>query len=259
MYDLHSHILPGVDDGAKTMDDAMQMAIVAADGGTRVMLTTPHRKDITENFSVGYIQHLLGEFNEDIEKKGLKLRLLSGMENHLDLDLPTELDQGRALRINGSRYALVELPFFGRPNYIEEVLFEIQLKGTTPVLAHPERIEAIQKDPDLLVRLVERGMLSQITAGSIVGHFGGEVRRLTRSLLRRGLVHVIASDTHFPSGPRSPVLLPGLEAAAQIVGLDSARAMVIDTPKAIFDDQPVNGEGPKVEEILPRWWSFWRR
>ena len=258
MYDLHSHILPGVDDGAKTMDEAVRMATVASEAGTRVMLTTPHRKDITESFSVSHIQALLGELNDDIEKRGLELRLLSGMENHLDLELPKEFDEGRALRMNGSRYALVELPFFGRPNYLEEVLFSVQLKGITPVLAHPERIEAIQEDPEILVGLVERGMLSQVTAGSIVGHFGGKVKRLTRSLLRRGLVHVIASDTHFPAGPRSPVLTPGLEAAVEIVGQDRARAMVTDTPRAILDDQPVEVEAPRADERRRRLWRLWR-
>ena len=258
MYDLHSHILPGVDDGAKTMDHAVQMATVAVENGTRVMLTTPHRKDVTEGFSVSCIQELLAELNGEVEKRGLELKLQPGMENHLDLELPKELDEGRAIRINGSRYALVELPFFARPNYLEEVLFSVQLKGITPVLAHPERIEAIQEDPDLLVGLVERGMLSQATAGSIVGHFGSKVRRLTRSLLRRGLVHVVASDTHFPSGPRSPVLTPGLEAAAEIVGRDRARAMVTDTPKAILDDQPIELEAPRADERRRRWWRLWR-
>ena len=84
-----------------------------------------------------------------------------------------------------------------------------------------------------LVEFVERGMLSQVTAGSILGHFGGKIRRFTNRLLREGLVHVIASDAHFPNGPRSPKLTDGVEAAARAVGEEKARAMVVDTPKAI--------------------------
>lgn len=259
MYDLHSHILPGVDDGAKTMDDAIEMARVAAENGTRVMWATPHRRDITENFSVSYVRDLVAEMNAKLETLAIDLKLQVGMENHLDLDLPDEIAGGRALRLSDSRYALVEMPFFGHPNYLEEILFDIQVQGVTPVLAHPERIEAIQRDPLLLAKLVERGMLSQVTSGSIVGHFGGKIKRLTRSLLRRGLVHVIASDTHFPAGPRSPELDPGVVAAIAIVGEERAREMVVGTPKAILDDQPVEVGSPERYEGDRRWWRLWHR
>ena len=238
MYDLHAHILPGVDDGAKTIEDAVEMARVAADNGTEVILATPHRKDISENHSVPYVRDLLAQLN-------------------LDLELPEDFSTGRALTISGSRYALVELPFFGYPNYAEDILFQIQVQGVTPVLAHPERIEAIQRNPNLLAGFVERGMLSQVTAGSVVGHFGGKVRRITRSLLKRGLVHIIASDTHFPGGPRSPLLTPGMEAAASIVGYERARAMVVGTPKAILDDLPVEVELPSRVATSRRWWRPW--
>ena len=204
MYDLHAHILPGVDDGAKTPQDALEMARIAAQHGTRVMLATPHRRDITERSSVPAIKALLDDLNTRIQEGGIELSILLGMENHLDLDLPEEVSEGRALPINGSRYILVEMPFFGRPNYAEEVLFQLQLQGLTPVLAHPERIEAFQKDLGLLVTLVERGALSQITAGSFLGFFGGRVQRFANTLLREGLVHVIASDTHSSEGRRSP-------------------------------------------------------
>lgn len=164
MYDLHAHILPGVDDGAKTPEDTVAMAQVAADSGTKIILATPHRKDVTEESSVGYIRGLIEEMNGRIRDQGTELTLVLGMENHLDLDLPDEVEAGRALPMNRTRYILVEMPFFGKPNYIEDVLFRIQLQGLTPVLAHPERIEAFQQDPGLLASFVERGMLSQVTA-----------------------------------------------------------------------------------------------
>ena len=256
MYDLHSHILPGVDDGTKTLDDALAMARVAFDHGTRGILATPHRKDVTESSSVVHIRQLAADMNSELAKSGVDLEVLVGMENHLDLELPEDFSGGRALPMNGSRYALVELPFFGYPNYAEEVLFRLQLQGVTPVLAHPERIEAVQRDSELLAGFVERGMLSQITAGSILGHFGGRVERLTHSLLRRGLVHIIASDTHFPEGPRSPKLPPGMKDAANIVGEERARAMVVDTPRAVLDDQDVVLEPPRKDEGRRRWWRF---
>ena len=258
-YDLHTHILPGVDDGAKTTENTLDMARIAAQHGTRVMLATPHRKDITENWSVSHIRRLLDEMNDLISKEDIDLTLRLGMENHLDLDLPEEVSSGRALPISGSRYILVEMLFFGAPNYVEDVMFRLQVQGLTPVLAHPERIEAFQKDPELLAKFVERGMLSQITAGSILGSFGSPARRLTTSLLKRGLVHIIASDTHFPSGPRSPKLPEGVAEVANIVGSEAAQAMVVDTPKAILENLPVEFEPPVASDETKRWWQLWRR
>ena len=258
MYDLHAHILPGVDDGAKTLDDTLEMARVAAHHGTKVMLATPHRRDITENWSVRHIQDLLRDMNTRIQAQSIELTLRLGMENHLDLELPDEVSAGRALPINGSRYILVEMPFFGRPNYVDDVLFRLQVQGLTPVLAHPERIEAFESDPGLLVRFVEGGMITQITGGSIVGHFGGRTKRFDNTLLNRGLVHVIASDTHFPDGPRSPILTPGVNAAARIVGRERAQAMVVDTPKTILENAAVEIEPPGEVEAPRRWWRFGR-
>ena len=259
MFDLHMHILPGVDDGAKTMEEAVEMARLAFENGTEVILATPHRRDVTERSSVPEVQELMTAFKAQLEAEGIGLRLVLGMENHLDIDLPGELSSGRALPMNGTRYALVELPFFGSPNYLEEVLFQIQVQGITPVLAHPERIEAIQKKPDLLVGFVERGMLSQVTAGSFLGYFGGGVKRFTHTLLRRGLIHVIASDAHFPRGRRSPDLTHAVAVAADIVGEERANAMVVNTPRAILDGMPVEVEPPRGSEGVRRWWAPWRR
>ena len=259
MFDLHMHILPGVDDGAKTMEEAVEMARFASENGTEVILATPHRRDVTERSTVQEVRELLTAFNARLEGEGIRVRLVLGMENHLDLELPGDLSSGRALPMNGTRDALVELPFFGFPNYLEEVLFQIQVQGITPVLAHPERIEAIQKRIELLVGFVERGMLSQVTADSFLGHFGGGVKRFTHTLLRRGLVHLIASDAHFPRGRRSPLLTVAVDAAAVIVGQERARAMVVDTPKAILDDVPVEVDPPRGSDAVRRWWAAWRR
>ncbi|MDP7534392.1 MAG: capsular biosynthesis protein, partial [SAR202 cluster bacterium] len=166
MYDLHAHILPSVDDGPKTMEDTLAMAVAAAEQGTKMLLATPHRKDVTEQSSVAHIQSLVDEVNAWLVEHEIDMTMVLGMENHLDLDLPDEVSAGRALPMNGTNYILVEMPFFGRPNYVEEVLFQLQLQGMTPVLAHPERIEAFQRDPDLLAKFVNIGMLTQVTAGS---------------------------------------------------------------------------------------------
>ena len=240
MYDLHAHILPGVDDGAKTPEETLEMSRVAAETGTKVILATPHRKDVTEESSVAHLRGLIADMNAQNAGHGVDISLVLGMENHLDEALPAEIEAGRALPMNGSRYILIEMPFFGRPVFIEGTLSEVQQMGLTPVLAHPERIEAFQEDVGMLSKFVERGMLSQITSGSVVGTWGDEVRRFTLELLGMGLAHVMASDTHSPTGLRAPRLGVGIEAAAEIVGMDRAMSMVVDTPLSILEDRPVD-------------------
>ena len=234
MYDLHAHILPGLDDGAKSMSESLEMARIAAAQGTRAILATPHRKDVTELHSVAHARTLLDELNSRIRAESIDLEVLPGMENHLDADLPDEIEAGRALTINGTDHVLIEMPFFGNPCFVRPTLRRIQTAGLAPVLAHPERIEAFQQDPELLAEFVRDGMLGQITAGSLLGHFGPWVRNFTAELLRRGLAHVMASDTHAPSGPRWPGLNEGVEAASAIVGDERAIDLVDAAPSSIL-------------------------
>ncbi len=210
------------------------MARVAAVQGTKAIVATPHRKDVTELHSVAHARALLDELNSRIRAEGIELEVLPGMENHLDAELPDEIDAGRALPIAGSGHVLIEMPFFGNPGFVRPTLRRVQAAGLVPVLAHPERIEAFQQDPDLLAEFVRGGMLSQITAGSLLGHFGPWVRDFTAELLRCGLAHLMASDTHAPTGPRWPGLTDGVEAAAAIVGTERALDLVNAVPRSIL-------------------------
>jgi protein-tyrosine phosphatase len=258
MYDLHAHILPALDDGATSEDVTLEMAAVAAREGTSVMVATPHMKDVNEGSSPNAAARLCSEMAGKIRAAGTDLELVMGMETHVVPELPEMFKDGRALPINGGRYALVEMPFFGRPNYLEETLFGVQLLGIVPVLAHPERIELVQQRPEILRDFVERGMLSQITAGSLLGHFGSDVKRFTQDLVRSELAHVIASDCHFPDGPRSPGLTKGYEAAARLVGRDRAMKMVDEVPRAIVEGRPVTvKEAGTARPMRERGWRRW--
>ena len=240
-HDLHAHILPGVDDGPATFEDAIKIARIAAANGTRAMLATPHRKDVTELSSVRHIRELTSELQRRLDEKGVPLTLTLGMENHIDAKLPEDVIAGKALTMNGSHYILVEMPFFGgiaQHGYVEGALQELQELELTPVLAHPERIEAFQQKPTLLECYIEMGMLSQITRGSLLGHWGEEVREFSLKLLRNGMAHILSSDTHSPHLPRTPELGEAVKITSRTVGCQKAKAMVTDTPRAILNDEP---------------------
>ena len=245
MYDLHAHILPGIDDGPVQIEDSIEIARIAAGNGTRAMLATPHRKDVTELSSVGHIRELTSELRRRIEAENIPLALSLGMENHIDAALPEDAASGRAITMNGSRYILVEMPFFGsieEHDYVEDALMGLQAQGLVPVFAHPERIEAFQKQPSLLERYIGMGMLSQLTRGSLLGHWGDEVRQFSLELLSNGMAHILSSDTHSPHPPRTPELGEALQITSEIVGRQRATAMVNDTPRAILSDRTLTTE-----------------
>lgn len=240
-YDLHAHILPGVDDGPQTMREAVAMARLAAQSGTRLIVATPHRKDVIEGVGIPHLRRLITELRRHVAAQGIDIDLALGMENHLDETLPQDAADCRALTMNDSRYILVEMPFFGDISehpYAERALAALQAQGLTPILAHPERIEAFQRQPALLARFIDEGMLSQITRGSLLGHWGEPTREFTLDLLRAGMAHILSSDTHAPVSPRTPDLCGALQIVADVVGKDAARAMVTDIPRAIVRDEP---------------------
>ncbi len=257
MIDIHSHILYGVDDGAQSLGDAMEMARVAAADGVHTIVATPHGVEWSTDCSwpetVARVTALQGELN----KLGVNVKLAPGLEVYLAPKLSTQLEDGSAFPLNGSRYILVEMPMNQFPIYAEQAIFELQLRGLIPILAHPERNSGIQKDPQLLQTLVERGVLGQVTAASLCGSFGARTKEPARVLLQRNLVHVIASDAHSPSGHRAPILSAGVAEAASLVGEERARAMVTDIPEAILADRDITVEPPV--ELKPRAWAFWRK
>ena len=250
MYDLHAHILPALDDGARTAQEALAMASVAARSGTTLMVATPHMKDVNELSSPGNAIELRSHLDSMLGDSKIPLGLVMGMENHVVPGLDEMFADGRALPIGSTRYALIEMPFFGHPEYLESTLSRVQSLGITPVLAHPERIEVVQRRPEILVDFVEAGMLSQITAGSLLGHFGAEVRRFTEELVRSGLAHVMASDCHRPDGPRAPALGPGLAAAAELIGEKEAERLVNEIPRSIVEDRKVIVGKPRPVEPM---------
>ena len=239
MFDLHSHILPGLDDGAKTIEESMKMLRAAAGDGIKGMAATPHGKDVREAGVLGLVSEYVETLNRLSQEERLDIKIYVGMENHLTLDLPELVASGEGFPINGGPYILVELPFDSLPGYTDDVLTRLQEQGLTPLIAHPERQADIMKDPSIMGDLAGRGMLGQVTSTCILGRFGTEVRDTAEILLRKGWVHVISTDCHRPTGPRAPVMAQAVVEAGKIVGLQRARVMAADVPRSILMVRPM--------------------
>jgi len=244
MIDLHCHLLPEVDDGPRTLEESIAMARAAYQDGVRTVVVTPHALDWEQAHPGQDARQVLDEqvrsLEQALHQADIPLSLVAGMEVHFDLDLEARLKDGRARPLGQGPYVLVELPFLQYSLYLERVVFQLQLQGWKPVLAHAERYVYFQENPDLLAPLVERGVLVQVTVDCLLGETGPAARETAQRLLRRGLAHCLASDGHTAGGPRPPLLSTGVQAAARIIGLQRARAMVTDVPEHILAGKPLD-------------------
>jgi len=258
LIDLHSHILPGLDDGVKTEEEAVEFARMAAADGVETLVATPHCKDgFFENRREGILA-ALERLRLRLADARIPLRLLPGGEVHLAPDLVARVRDGRAPTLgDNGKTLLLELSLAQYPVELDNLVFGLRLAGLTVLFAHPERIRYFQEDVRRWEEMVRLGAFGQITTGSVLGTFGEEAQEFTAMLLRRGLVHVLASDSHNLRG-RPPVLRRAVDAVAAIVGEEEARRMVIDRPLALLEGREIEPPSPAVaagrkRSLLSRW------
>ena len=245
MIDIHSHILPGLDDGAGSVEVSLAMARRAAADGIRVMVATPHV--ITGLYPNGRATILAAveRLQRVFKDNGIDLSLLPGAEYRLEPDLPRRLARGELLTVNdGGRYLLVEMPAALVPDYAGQVFYELQLQGLTPIIAHPERNEGFARDHGLLHGLVSHGALVQITAGSLTGLLGSAAAANARAFLKQGCVHFIATDAHTAGDHRAPVLAAASGEAARLAGEEEGISLVTGNPR-----RAIRGERIETGEI----------
>ncbi|PMC37365.1 tyrosine protein phosphatase [Bacillus sp. UMB0899] len=196
MIDIHSHILPGVDDGAQTIEDAIKLAKEAVSEGITKIIATPHHHNGKYTNKKEVILSKVVELNDILHQENIPLEVLPGQETRIYGELLEDLRKGDILPLNKFNYLFIELPSGHVPRYTEKLLFEVQLKGLTPVIVHPERNTEIIENSDILYNLVSKGVLTQITSGSVVGKFGKKIQKFTMQLIDSNLTHFIASDAH---------------------------------------------------------------
>ncbi|NQX60412.1 tyrosine-protein phosphatase [Paenibacillus qinlingensis] len=203
LIDTHCHILPGLDDGARTWDEAIEMAQYASSQGIHTIVATPHHGDGRHDNQAEKVDLAVQELSDELEKRHIFVRILSGQEVRVSKGLLLDLDAKRIRTLNHSQYILLELPPTGIPNYFDEVLYELRVLGLTVILAHPERQLDFIANPRLLHSYVEQGCLCQITSQSLMGQFGRKIQKFAMYICQSHLAHLIASDAHNLASRRS--------------------------------------------------------
>lgn len=230
MIDLHCHVLPGIDDGPKTIAGSLALARAAADAGIRTLVATPHVSWHYQN-DAETIGGLVAELRALLSAEGVELELRAGAEVAMTRIDELEDDELARLRLGGGEWLLLEPPFSPIVTGLEGIVQEVRRRGNRVLLAHPERCPAFHRDPRMLASLVRSGVLTSITAGSLVGRFGATVRRFALELVNDELVHNVASDAHDLAGRA-----PGIAAELEHAGLAPVAEWLTEAiPAAILD------------------------
>jgi len=240
VIDLHTHVLPGIDDGPPSVEGSLALARAAAAAGTTTLVATPHITwDLPNDGAT--VAEGIAALQPVLDDAGIPIRLRTGGELAVSKAIELSDDELRALRLGGGDWVLAECPLSSWATGFEKLLHSLQSRGHRVVLAHPERSPLLQRDIGLVRELVDAGMLGSITAGSMIGRFGGTVRKFTLELLEQDLVHNVASDTH--DAQRRPP--GGLDEAfasveKELPGISERRQwMTIDVPTAVLDGGPI--------------------
>jgi len=196
MIDIHCHILPGIDDGAKTIEDSLAMAKAAAEEGIHTIIATPHHKNNQFNNKKTDILHYVDELNKAFAKENMAMKILPGQEVRIFGEVLEDYEKGEILTLNHTKYLFIEFPSSSVPRYAERLLYDIQTQGIIPIIVHPERNKELQEKPELMYQLVQNGALTQVTGASVCGYFGKKVKQFSEQLIEANLTHFIASDAH---------------------------------------------------------------
>lgn len=234
--DIHSHILPQIDDGAENFDVSMKMLRTAYADGIRTMIVTPHYKPGHYNAHPEKICFLMEKLRQQAQKEGMKVKLYSGNEFYYHHGMFQELEKERGCTMAGSSYVLIEFGPMEQFEYIRNGLYEALAHGWRPILAHVERYSAILGKPENVEELIRLGSCVQVNAGSILGRTGMGAKQFAKKLLKERLVHFVATDTH-DDEKRKPVLSDCGKYISKKYGEAYAMCLFHDNPMHIIKNE----------------------
>ena len=256
--DIHCHLLPGLDDGAKSWEESLAMAAMAAEDGVGTVVATPHQLGAYAHIDADNIRRNASRLQQQLSERGITVELVPGADVRIDEALLPRLRQGQVLTLADRRkHVLLELPhelYFP----IAGVLDGLRAAGLVGVLSHPERNQGLLKQPQTTAALVDSGCLMQVTAGSLTGAFGSASREMAEWMLEEGLVHFLATDAH---GLRSrrPLLRRAFERAAQLAGEETAVDLCCRNPAAVIAGQEVPTTRRRQKKRTMASWFHWRK
>lgn len=239
LIDVHSHLLPGIDDGSENMEISLSLAQDAVRDGITHALMTPHHMNGRFTNHPADVIRLTDEFQHELDQQGIPLTVFPSQEVRINGDLLTAWDNQDLMTTDeGGHYMLLEFPHDAVPTFTDDMVFQLEQRGVTPVFVHPERNEDLMAHPEKLFELIKKGAYAQITASSYVGTFGKKVERFAEDIIDHGLGHMLASDAHHIKN-RDYEMSAAFKKLIGAYGNDVGK-MFDDNAKAIVNGDPVH-------------------
>lgn len=245
MYDMHCHVLPGVDDGANNLEEAISMAIMAKENGIQAMFATPHFIEGAGSKDAIFNKQVLDMLDCELQNRNIDIKVYLGCEVYSTSEILKLLERKQITTLNNSNYILIELPMHHIPLDIESIIYKLKLKGITPIIAHPERNNKIVEDPNILYKLISKGVLAQLNLPSLLGKYGSNIKKTAEILLKHDMIHFVGTDAHRPSD-RYYNISEALDIIINLVGKERLLKITEINPEYIITGVDIKIDPPRL-------------
>lgn len=244
MIDFHTHILPNIDDGSRSIDETFNLIKEAKEVGFEGIVLTSHYIENYYETDVPERDVWVKAISENLQAKGIEINLYLANEIYISDNMMRLLEEGKASTINNSCYVLFELPLNSEPLNLYDVIYSLQENKLIPILAHPERYSYVQKEPELVYDLIEKGCLMQSNYGSIIGQYGVKAEFIVRKFFENNMIHFLGSDVHRQNSiyPKIPF---ALEKIREIVGEQKLEELTTINPKLVLANKKIDIDEPE--------------
>ena len=248
MIDMHSHILPNIDDGARSIEETYELIKEAKSVGFEAIVSTSHYMEGYYETDNKEREIWVNAIYQSLQEKNLDIKLYLGNEIYISENLIKILEEGKASTINDTSYVLFEMPLNVEPMNLYDIVYEMLQYKIVPILAHPERYTFVQQDPELIYELIQKGVLMQANYGSIIGQYGAKAQLIVKKFLENNMIHFLGSDVHRPNTiyPRIPQALEVLE---DLIGREKLNELTSINPKLVLNNKRIDIDEPNKIEL----------
>lgn len=241
MIDMHTHILPNIDDGSESMEETIKMLKEAKKAGFTDIITTSHYIENSYDITKRERKNIINEIKSKLDIENINIKLYNGAEAYISNNIYELIEKEELPTLNNSKYLLMELPMNNKVLYLDNVIYSLESKGITPIIAHPERYSYVQNDIKFVEELVERGVLFQSNYGSIIGKYGNDASKCAKKLLKKKLIHFLGTDTHKSNSiyAQMNIILKKLE---KITGKEYLELLSVINPEIVINNGNVESK-----------------
>lgn len=248
MIDVHSHILPNIDDGSRSIDETFNLIREAKEAGFEGIICTSHYMENYYETDRPEREVWINAIHENLKNKNIEMNLYLGNEIYMSDNIIKLLEDGKATTMNDTSYVLFELPLNVEPMNLYDMVYEMQQYKIVPILAHPERYSFVQTDPELIYDLIDKGVLMQANYGSIVGQYGKKTQMIVQKFLENNMIHMLGTDAHRQNTiyPKIPEILVELKS---LIGEEKLNELTTINPELVINNKRIDIRKPYKFEL----------